>query len=156
MKKIYWAFIIAFLLVISCDVWGQVAAPPIDLTPFERPAYLTLISIQNKDSEKMLEIIADSVKKYGYSDVHIDLKEQKIEANKYDVKDSRNFCKILLWFERDFQQPDKIIKVFLYCGRFEYMMAKTTGIFRVKLSESMEDQYFRKLRNSIESTSTIK
>jgi hypothetical protein len=149
MKNYYLYFALAFIFLISENVGGQDAAKPVDPTPFERPAYLTYISIRKENPEVLLRTIADSIKKYGYADVRIDFKDQKIEAKKNDVNDPRNYCKVLLWFERDFQEPDKSVKVFLLCGRFEYMIAKTTGIYRVKLSESAEDQYFGKLRNSI-------
>jgi hypothetical protein len=141
--------------MITTDILGQVIAKPVDPTPLERPQYVTIISIHKEDADKVLEIIADTLRKCGYSNVHSDIKEQKLEAEKHDFQDARNYCKVLLWLERDFQEPEKFIKVFLQCGRYEFMIAGTSGSYRVVMTESMEEQYFGKLRNSIESISKI-
>lgn len=155
MKKHVLIFVTLLLLFSASSLKGQAPAPPIDNAPLERPNYLTIFKIKNGDSESYFTAILDSVKKYGFSIVQNDLKEKLIVAEKHVGFESKNYDKIIIWFERDFQQPLVYVKVFLLCGRYKYIIGAKSGVFRIQLSKIEEELLFKELTYSIKSISNI-
>ena len=144
---------IAVLCLFLCvPSWGQQIAPPILKEPFGRPKYLTVI--QTNNASTLLRTISDLVKKEGFRIDQLDVKEQQLEATRQDNVPSKNYDKVIIWLEKDFQDPDKYIKVYFLYGRFMEILAEEKGVYRVKVTDSAEEGRIGKLKQSIIALST--
>jgi hypothetical protein len=152
MKTRIYAGIAVMCLFLCATVRAQQIAPPILKEPFGRPKYLTII--QTNNASTLLKTISEMVKKEGFKIDQLDIKEQQLEATRQDSAPAKNYDKVILWLEKDFQDPDKFVKVYFLYGRFMEILAEEKGVYRVKLTDSAEESRIGKLKQSIIALST--
>jgi hypothetical protein len=115
--------------------------------PLARPKYLTVI--QTEDPATLLRTIVDTVRKAGFQIGQMDVKEQQFEATKNDTASSKNYDRVIVWLERDVQEPAKYVKVYFLYGRYEEIMAEKMKISRVELFPHEEEEHIGKLKQEI-------
>lgn len=143
------SLIINFLLSFSATCWAQAVAPPILDLPLERPKYLAVIQTEN--AAPLLGRISDLVKREGFNIDQVDAKDQQLMATRRDGPQSKSYDKVIIWLERDFQEPDKFVKIFFLYGRYMEVLGAEAGIHRVKIPYSVEEERIGKLRQSVSS-----
>jgi hypothetical protein len=131
--------------------WTQKLAPPVDPTPLERPFPLYIMKIDTNFI--LLDLIADTLESYKFNIVRRDDREQLIEAQRLDAPNSKDHDKILIWLERDFQEPKKYVKIFFQYGRYLKIWSE---IKRVKVNSDQETERIGKLKKAIISISKRK
>src|SRR5512135_3677361 len=91
-------FILVLLTAIS---WSQTAGPTILKEPLAPPKYLTVIQTDNPAT--LLKTVSETVKKAGFQIDQLDSREQILDASKKDGGPSKNYDRVIIWLERDFQ-----------------------------------------------------
>ncbi len=143
-------FILMLMILIPAATWCQEAAPPLDPTPFEKPMPLSIIRVDT--NLVLLNIIADTLARYKFDLVRRDDREQVIEAKRMDASDSKDHDRVLIWLEKDFQEPEKYIKIYFQYGRF---LKIWNDVRRVKIDVGEESQRIGKLKQAIISISKL-
>lgn len=141
-----------FVLIFSFKIsWSQEPAPPVDPTPLERPLPLHIMKIDTNFI--LLDLIADTLENYKFNIVRRDDREQLIEAQRLDAPNSKDHDKVLIWLERDFQEPQKYLKIFFQYGRYLLIWS---DVKRIKVDSDEEAERVGKLKNAIISISKRK
>jgi hypothetical protein len=143
--------ILFFAILGNMNTYCQKPAPPIDNAPFQKPVYFSLIKTKNTNIDEVLDSIAGRVIKAGYEVIARNVKEQQIEAEKKDSRNNDSYDRIIVWIERDFEKPNEIIKVYLLCGHFEYILGAESKIYRIKINDIEENQRFNAVKKEIRS-----
>jgi hypothetical protein len=143
-------FILFIMILITTNSWAQEPAPPLDPTPLARPVPLSIIKVDTNLA--LLDIIADTLARYKFDLVRRDDREQLIEAKRMDAPDSKDHDKVLIWLEKDFQEPEKYIKIFCQYGRFLKIWDE---VKRVKIDPEEETERIGKLKQAIISISKL-
>lgn len=143
-------FILFLMLLITANSWAQEAAPPLDPTPLERPIPLSIIKVDSNLA--LLDIIADTLAIYKFDLVRRDDREQVIEAKRMDAANLKDHDKVLIWLEKDFQEPEKYIKIYCQYGRF---LKIWDDVKRVKVDAGEETERIGKLKQAIISISKL-
>ena len=94
-------------------------------------------------------MISDSVQHAGYKVNSFNVREAALEATKPDDAQSKNYDKIIIWLERDFQEPSKFIKLYMLYGRYEYLFAQRRDVYRIQINQLFEDARVGKLKQSL-------
>jgi hypothetical protein len=107
-------FSIVVLLVFAFPVASQQPAPKVDMTPLARPGPLAVIRVQ--DPATLLAKVADVLRRGGFLLRQTDTRDQFIDATRPDSAPSKNYDRVLVWLERDFQDPSQTVKVLWRSG----------------------------------------
>ena len=142
--------LLCFMMLFAANCWTQEPAPPIDPTPFERPIPLSIVKVDTHFI--LLDVIADTLESYKFDIVRKDEREQLIEAKRLDKPDSKDHDKVLIWLERDFQEPQKYVKIFLQYGRY---LEIWSDVKRIKINPEVENERIGKLKKAIISISKL-
>ncbi|MGH7491167.1 MAG: hypothetical protein ACREOO_02105 [bacterium] len=129
------------------DARAQQPAPPIDHTPLARPRPAGVF--QTNDVQKLLRMISDSVQHAGYKVNSFDVREAALEATKPDDAQSKNYDKVIIWLERDVQEPAKFVKLYMLYGRYEYLLAQRRDVYRIQIDQTFEQARVGKLKESL-------
>lgn len=143
-------FILFIMILITTNSWTQEPAPPLDPAPLERPLPLSIMEIDTNFI--LLDLIADTLESYKFNIIRRDDREQLIEAQRLDTPDSKDHDKILIWLERDFQAPQKYVKIFLQYGRYLKIWSE---VKRIKVDPDEETERIGKLKKAIISISKL-
>lgn len=143
-------FILLLMILIPAITDAQDAAPPLDPTPFERPIPLSIIKADT--NLVLLNIIADTLARYRFELVRRDDREQVVEAKRMDAPNLKDHDRVLIWLEKDFQEPEKYIKIYLHYGRF---LKIWNDVKRVKIDAGEEAERVGKLKQAIISISKL-
>lgn len=144
------ALVLFFMMLFATNCWTQEPAPPLDPTPFERPVPLSIMKIDTNFI--LLDLIADTLESYKFSIVRRDDREPLIEAKRLNAPDSKDHDKVLIWLERDFQAPQKYVKIFLQYGRY---LKVWSDVKRIKVDPDDETERIGKLKKAIISISKV-
>jgi len=156
-------FILFIMILITTNCWTQdpapsppsppppAPAPPLDPNPLERPLPLSIMKIDTNFI--LLDLIADTLESYKFNIVRRDDKEEVLEAKRVDTPDSKDHDKVLIWLERDFQEPQKYVKIFLQYGRY---LKIWSDVKRIKVDPDEETERIGKLKKAIISISKLK
>jgi hypothetical protein len=142
--------LLCFMMLFAANCWTQEPAPPLDPTPLERPIPLSIVKIDIHFI--LLDVIADTLESYKFDIVRKDEREQLIEAKRLDSPDSKDHDKVLIWLERDFQEPQKYVKIFLQYGRY---LEIWSDVKRIKINPEEENERNGKLKKAIISISKL-
>ena len=142
--------LLCFMMLVAANSWAQEPAPPLDPTPLERPIPLCIVKIDTHFI--LLDLIADTLESYKFDVVRKDEREQLIEAKRLDKPDSKDHDKVLIWLERDFQEPYKYVKIFLQYGRY---LEIWSDVKRIKINPEVENERIGKLKKAIISISKL-
>ena len=142
--------LLCLMMLFAANCWTQEPAPPLDPTPLERPIPLSIVKIDIHFI--LLDVIADTLESYKFDIVRKDEREQLIEAKRLDSPDSKDHDKVLIWLERDFQEPQKYVKIFLQYGRY---LEIWSDVKRIKINPEEENERNGKLKKAIISISKL-
>ncbi len=151
--KANFIFLVLFFMINTHNfLHAQAIAPVIDPTPLELPKPLMVIPTDTPSS--LLKIITDTLKVYKYQITRSDFKEYIIEAKRNIKSNSQDYDKIIIWLERDFNEPLKFIKLYFIHGRYLKIVSQKTSIERIYINASQEDAYVGKLKKALIAIST--
>lgn len=143
--KPYFLFLSLALMLITHKVYCQEQSPPVDNTELKRPE--PLFSIESNAGKELMTQISDTLKLFHFENVRKDNRNMIFEFKK-NLKE-KDFDKIIIWFERDYSFPDKIINVYLLFGRFRYIFSNESKIRRIEVSDNEEDNIIGELKKSL-------
>jgi len=144
MKKLCFLCVATIFLCFPVVSLSQQPAPKINPNPLTRPQYLVVVS--SSDVKELMKTIFDTITQAGFKIDHLDSKELQLEAIRPDHPPSKDYDKVLLWLERDFQEPLRYVRIYLLYGRYEEIWGKVS---RVEVSPSWEEDRIGGLKQSL-------
>jgi hypothetical protein len=136
------------LVVVCCTVFLQAQQPgkAKDPTPFGRPKFLCTFNASDVRGalQKIMGIVADQ----GFKSDGINWSDGELSAWRRDSNTSPNQDKILVWLERDFEQPEAKVRLYLLYGRYEQFFG-TSDLTRVKADSDFESQQIGQLKQKL-------
>ena len=118
-----------------------------DLTAFARPK--SLCTFNTNDPHGTLQKILDIISAQGFKSDGIDWSMGEINASRRDSGNSPDQDKLLIWLERDFEQPQTKVRLYLIYGRFEQWFGTNGDLVRVKADEYYEGVRIGKLKQNL-------
>lgn len=112
-------FILILPVALSISGYAQDQPPPpvqLDPRPIERP--LVFYFFKTNDATRLLDSVENIIKKAKYEIVNRDENNQQLEA-KRKINQTRDFEKILIWLERDFENPELKLKLYFFYGYYQ-------------------------------------
>ena len=152
MRISLWLTTVAILLLMPQILWSQAPSPKIH--PFPLSRLEPIVVIQSSNGIRLLEIISDTIKHAGFKINRLDRGVLLIVATRADDAPSKDYDQILIWLERDFKEPLKFISLYFLYGRFEEILAKEKGVYRIIVDTSFEEERVGKLKQALISLST--
>ena len=127
-----------------------------DPTPLKPPK--PLVRIEASNDSTLWKAILNILKKFEFKLTNLDSKENVIEATRYhksvgDLLPSRDYDSVIIWLERDFDEPNKYIKIYLAYGLYSNVLADISGARRFKTSPLWEEKNIGKLKEALVSIS---
>jgi hypothetical protein len=147
MRVTSWVTAAVLLGVWAGVSWAQAPAPRIDPTPLARPSPLAVL--QTPDPANVLDRIAVIVRNQGFVVSQLNVSDQVIEARRPDAARAKAYEKVLIWLERDFNQPATRVKIFFLYGRYEEILASRRDVYRVEVSSAEEDANVGTLKQAL-------
>ena len=139
-----------WLLVVVCwtvSVPAQQPGKPKDLTPFARPK--PFCSFNASDVRVAFQKVAGIVSDQGFKSDEVNLSDGELSASRRDSDGSPNQDKILVWLERDFEQPQSRVRLYLVYGRYEQFFGANGELTRVKVDSDFESQRVGQLKQKL-------
>ena len=127
-----------FFLAWTVFLCAQQPGKPKDPTPFERPS--SLCTFNSSDVQRSFQKIVGIVSDQGFKSDGADLSNGQLSAWRRDSESSPNQDKILVWLERDFDQPQSKVHLYLLYGRYEQFFGANGNLARVKVDADFENQ----------------
>lgn len=140
-------FLLLSIMLLFFNLKSQEVAPPLNSEPLERLEYLAIIDTGN--GEILMKKIQDIVEKNEFTIEKIDLREALIKAERAAKKKQEGYDRVVIWLERDFQEPSRFIKIFFLGGKFLEIVGATSGIRRVYYGPGEEETRLGKLKREI-------
>lgn len=132
-------------------VHPEAVTPPVAVAeePLQRPQPLTSITIANPTN--LFQAVTRLVTNSGFGMLPgTSPTDGQLVARKFDGPQSENHDDIIIWFERDYRDPSKLIKIYLLFGRFESNPLIHAGAaVRVPTTALLEKQHVGDLESSI-------
>ena len=142
--------VLNWLLIVACctvSIQAQQPGKPKDSTPFERPRSICIFSTSDVRNafQKIVAIVANQ----GFKSDGVDWSNGQLSAWRSDSESSPNQDKILLWLERDFEQPQSKARLYLLYGRYEQFFGVSGDLTRVKIDADFENHQIGVLRQKL-------
>jgi hypothetical protein len=147
MRVTHWATAAVLLGTWAGISWAQAPAPRIDPTPLVRPSPLAVL--QTPEPAGVLNRIAVIVRSQGFIVSQLNVADQVIEARRPDPARAKAYDKVLIWLERDFNEPAARVKIFFFYGRYEEILASRRDVYRVEVSSAEEDAHVGTLKQAL-------
>jgi len=142
---------ISLLVLVPTHAQTQAMAPPIDRTKLERP--FPVVTAEFSDIEKFYSSVRAKIEGAGFRVQREDSRNGVIEASKPDPGSTGGEDRIVVWIERDLQQPLSKVQVYVLFGHYEQVLTGTgKNLLRVAgyaLPEAFIEQRIGDLRRSL-------
>jgi hypothetical protein len=144
---------LAVLYVIFGDAYVDAQAPgkSKDPSPFGRPSALCTMFINHSAgtaANSALQKISAIMNSRGFQVDSVNWQDGELQASRKDSSDSNDIDRIVVWLERDFQQSDSRLKVYLLYGRFEKFFGSTEPE-RVVVDTNFSSQHIGAVKQDI-------
>jgi hypothetical protein len=146
MKLLYLPYAVITLLSIGVAS-GQSTPPPVqvDNRPIERPA--SLFTIKTNNADVLIDSIQNILMQKSFA-------IENRNDDTYEIVASRkinetSFEKILIWFERDFKNPDLNIRVYFLYGVYQKLFGSGEEFKRIKITSEEERNNVGDIKTSI-------
>ncbi len=137
------------LVVVCCTVFLLAPQPgkTKDPTPFARPKPFCTFSTTDVRTafQKVASIVADQ----GFKSDGINWSDGELSASRRDSDGSPNQDKLLVWLERDFEQPQSRVRLYLVYARYEQFFGANGEVTRVKVDSDFESQRVGPLKQKL-------
>ena len=141
--------LMCLLVVVCCivPIAAQQPGKPKDPTPFARPKPLCTFNASDVHGafQKLAGIVADQ----GFKSDGINWSDGELSASRRDSNTSANQDRILLWLERDFEQPQSKLRLYLLYARYEQFFGSSGDLTRVKADPDFENQQVGQLKQKL-------
>ena len=138
------------LLVVVCcivSLSAQQPGKPKDPTPFARPK--PLCTFNTSDVRVAFQKVAGIVADQGFKSDGINWSDGELSAWRRDGNSSPNQDKVIVWLERDFEQPQSKVRLYFVYGRFEQFFGTNGELTRVKVDPDFESQQVGPLKQKL-------
>ncbi|UCD18438.1 MAG: hypothetical protein JSV44_05890 [Candidatus Zixiibacteriota bacterium] len=136
-----WKCMFLFMIVacsIAEPVWSQQIAT-IDPCPLERPSPIA-VAVTN-DSTDLAEGLRDVLTDEGFNIVFSSPVESHFEARRPDSAQPGDYDRVVVWLERGFHNPSRVVKLYFLYGRYEKVLGREVGIYRIEMDPAaIEDR----------------
>src|SRR3989442_2720737 len=142
--------ILKCLLMAGCctlSLSAQQPGKPKDPTPFARPK--PFCTFNTSDVRVAFQNVAGIVADQGFKSDEVNLSYGQLSASRRDNDGSPNQDKILVWLERDFEQPQSRVRLYLVYGRYEQFFGANGELTRVKVDSDFESQRVGQLKQKL-------
>ena len=95
--------------------------------------------------QKVASIVADQ----GFKSDGINWSDGELSASRRDTDGSPNQDKLLVWLERDFEQPQSRVRLYLVYARYEQFFGANGEVTRVKVDSDFESQRVGPLKQKL-------
>ena len=95
--------------------------------------------------QKIVAIVTNQ----GFKSDGVDWSSGQLSAWRSEGESSPNQDKILLWLERDFEQPQSKLRLYLLYGRYEQFFGVSGDLTRVKVDADFENHQIGALRQKL-------
>jgi len=133
------SYVLISYQIARCQKPAPEPIPEEYLTYISRPAPITTVLIRAGDATGLLGAIADKVKEFGFDIKRQNTKTQEIEVIKEDHA-AKGRDNILIWLERDFWEPHKLVNVHFRYLRYEKILGMVTRYYPVLIDPSFKER----------------
>jgi len=141
---------VVLVVVISSCLVPRSSAPqqpvPLDPTPLERPSAATVA--RTRDATVLFTAVGKVVTDNGFTILSQDARSGTMAATKSDEGSGENYDKVIVWLERDFQQPSEFVNIYFQYGRFEKIFGRSEPA-RIKISTQDEQRRVGQLKQAL-------
>jgi hypothetical protein len=136
------------IVVVWCtvSVHAQQPGKSKDPTPFARPKFLC--TFNTSDVHNAFQKILGIITVQGFKSDGINWSDGELSAWRRDNSASPNQDKILVWLERDLEQPQSKVRLYLLYARYEQFFG-TSDLTRVKADSDFESQQVGQLKQKL-------
>jgi hypothetical protein len=118
----------------------------LDPSPLERPSAMTVI--KTRDPIALYGSLAKLVTEGGFTIMSQDSRSGTVIGTKNDETSVENYDKVVVWLERDFQQPSEFVNVYFAYGRFEKVFGRSEPA-RIKITAQDEQHRVGQLKQAL-------
>jgi hypothetical protein len=139
-----------WLLVVVCSTVFFLApqpSKPRDATPFARPK--PFCTFNANDARAAFQKLAGIVAAQGFKSDEVNLSDGQLTASRPDSEGSANQDRVLVWLERDFEQPQSKLRLYFAYGRYEQFFGANGELVRVKVDSDFESQRVGPLKQKL-------